>query len=266
MELKMLRSRVGVSLLGAAAVDDSLTVLGLSVFLAFLGSGSGGGLASVGLVVVRMILFLIAACALGIWVLPRLSRVIERVPISQGPFALAFISMLLYAWAAEVLGGMAAIIGAFMAGLFLARTPLKKRIERGFLPVVYGVFVPIFFVSVGLAADIRQLTAGHLGLLVVMCLVVILSKFLAALLAGRLGGLEGQESLQLGVGMIPRGEVTLIVATVGVAENIISVEVFSIAVGTVVVTVLLTPFLLRRAFARAGKPNLSAQESSRTRS
>jgi Kef-type K+ transport system membrane component KefB len=169
--------------------------------------------------------------------------------------------MLLYAWAAAVLGGMAAIMGAFMAGLCLARSPLKKRIESGFVPVVYGVFAPIFFVSIGLAADLRQLTSGDLGLLVVMCLVVILSKLLGAGLAGMLGGLGGQEAIQLGVGMMPRGEVTLIVATVGITENLIGPEVFSVAVGIVVVTVLLTPILLRLAFAHTARTNLSVQES-----
>jgi Kef-type K+ transport system membrane component KefB len=262
MELKVLRTKVGVSLLGAAVVDDSLAVLGVSVFLALQGSGSMDGLASGGLVFLRMLLFLVVASALGIWLIPRLSRLAEKLPVSQGLFAFAFITVLLYAWAAEVLGGMAAIIGAFMAGLFLARSPLKKRIETAFVPVVYGIFVPIFFVSVGLSADVRQITAGDIGLVVVLCLVVILSKLLGAGLAGVFGGMRAQETLQLGVGMIPRGEVTLIVATVGITEGLIGVEVFSVAVGIVIVTVLLTPVLLRRAFARAAAPNLPMQESS----
>ena len=220
------------------------------------------GLASGILVLLRMILYLVVASALGIWLVPRLSRFAEKLPVSQGLIAFTFITVLLYAWAAEVLGGMAAIIGAFMAGLFLARSPLRQRIETGFAPLVYGVFVPIFFVSVGLSADVRQITAGGIGLVVAMCLVVILSKLLGAGLAGVFGGLKGQEALQLGVGMIPRGEVTLIIATVGVTEGLIGVEVFSVAVGIVIVTVLLTPLLLRRAFARAAAPNLPMQESS----
>jgi Kef-type K+ transport system membrane component KefB len=188
----------------------------------------------------------------------------EKLPVSQGLFASAFIAVLLYAWAAEVLGGMAAIIGAFMAGLFLARSPLKKRIETGFKPLIYGVFVPIFFISVGLSADVRQLSASYLGLLVVMCLVVVSSKLLGAVCAGRLGGFKDSQALQLGVGMIPRGEVTLIVATVGITENLIGVEVFSVAVGIVIVTAVLTPLVLRRAFARTVVVDLPAQESSRS--
>lgn len=262
MELKMLRSRVGVSLLGAAVVDDSLAVLGISVFLALLGSGSMNGLASGSLVLLRMLLFLVVAFALGIWLIPVLSRLVHKLPISQGVFAFTFITVLLYAWSAEVLGGMAAIIGAFMAGLFLARSPVKKRIETEFIPPVYGIFVPIFFINVGLSADIRQLAAGDLGLLVVMCLAVILSKLLGAGLAGRLAGFKSPEALQLGVGMIPRGEVTLIVATVGITEGLIGVEVFSVAVGIVIASVLLTPLLLRLLYARTAAHTLPVQESS----
>ena len=265
MELRMLRSRVGVGLLGAAAIDDSLAVLGVSLFLALSGSGSAEGLASGSLVLLRMLLYLVVASALGIWLLPRLSRFVERLPVSQGVFAFAFVTMLVYAWAAEVLGGMAAIIGAFMAGLFLAHSPVKKRIQTEFVPLVYGIFVPIFFINVGLSADIRQLAAASLGLLVVMCIAVILSKLIGAGVAGFIGGLRGQESLQLGIGMMPRGEVTLIVATVGITEDLIGVEAYSVAVGIVIVTVLLTPLLLRRTFARAAAPTPPTRESSQTR-
>jgi Kef-type K+ transport system membrane component KefB len=261
MELRMLRSRVGVSLLGAAAIDDSLAVLGVSLFLALSVSGAGEGLASASLVLLRMLLYLVIASALGIWLIPRISRFVERLPVSQGLFAFAFVTMLVYACAAEVLGGMAAIIGAFMAGLFLAHSPVKKRIQTEFVPLVYGIFVPIFFINVGLSADIRHLPAGSLGLLVVMCIAVIVSKLLGAGVAGFFGGMRGRESLQLGVGMMPRGEVTLIVATVGITEDLIGVEVFSVAVGIVIVTVLLTPLLLRHAFAGAAAPALPTQES-----
>jgi Kef-type K+ transport system membrane component KefB len=262
MELGMLRSRVGVSLLGAAAIDDSLAVLGVSLFLALSGSGSAEDLASGSLVLSRMLLFVVIATTLGIWLIPRLSRFVERLPVSQGVFALAFVTMLVYAWAAGVLGGMAAIIGAFMAGLFLAHTQLKNRIQTEFVPMVYGIFVPIFFINVGLSADMRQLPAGSLGLLIVMCIAVIVSKLLGAGVAGFFGGMRGRESVQLGVGMMPRGEVTLIVATVGITEGLIGVEVFSVAVAIVIVTMLLTPLLLRRAFAGASRPSLPTQESS----
>ena len=100
-----------------------------------------------------------------------------------------------------------------------------------------------------------------IGLVVAMCLVVLLSKLLGATLAGVLGGMKRQEVLQLGVGMIPRGEVTLIVATVGISEGLIGGETFSVVVGIVIFTVLLTPLLLRRAFARAAAPDLPLRKA-----
>jgi Kef-type K+ transport system membrane component KefB len=197
----------------------------------------------------------------GIWLIPRLSQFVEKLPVSQGLVAFTFVTVLLYAWTAEALGGMAAIMGAFMAGLFLARSPLRERIEAGFMPLAYGIFVPIFFVNVGLSADVGQLANGGLGLLGAMCLVVILTKMLGAGLAGRFGGLKGREALQMGVGMIPRGEVTLIIATVGITEGIIGDEVFSAAVGMVIATTLLAPPLLRLSFARGESAQFSTGKS-----
>ncbi|HEY43223.1 MAG TPA: cation:proton antiporter, partial [Anaerolineae bacterium] len=116
MELKILRTEVGGTLLGAAAVDDILSVLGVSFLVAFLLWGAASGFTSVMVIIIKMILFLIAASAIGYWILPKLAQVVERLQISQGLFSFAFITMLLFAWSAEALGHMATIIGAFMAG------------------------------------------------------------------------------------------------------------------------------------------------------
>jgi len=155
MELKVLRSRVGTGLLGAAVFDDVLVILGLSVLLAV--TTEGGGLASAGLVVLRMALFLAAAIAVGVLALPRLVRRVDKLPISQGLVAFVLVTLLLYAWAAEALGSMAAITGAFLAGLFLSRSPLRERIQSSVSVIAYGLFVPIFFISVGLVADAHML-------------------------------------------------------------------------------------------------------------
>jgi len=145
---------------------------------------------------------------------------------------------------------MATVIGAFMAGIFLARCPLKDNIRKGFIPIAYGIFVPIFFSNVGLSADLRQISIDGLKLLAGMVIVVVVSKLLGAGLGGKLGGMHTWEFLQLGFGMIPRGEVVLIVATVGITEGIIGNEVFSTAVMLVVITTLSTPPILRNLFSK----------------
>ncbi len=252
IELNVLRSRVGISLLGAAVFDDILVVLGLSVIVA-IASDAGGGLAGVGFIGLRMVLYLVAGIAFGIWFIPRLARRTDSWPISQGLIAFTFTMCLLYAWAGEVVGGMAAITGAFVAGLMFGRSPLKSRIEVGISTVAYGVFVPIFFINVGLSANARELTGESLWLVLAMVVVAVVSKILGAGLGARLSGFSNMESLQLGVGMMSRGEVGLIVAALGISEGLIDPRAFSAVVGVVIVTTLLTPPGLRILFVRGAQ-------------
>ena len=210
MEMKLLRTPVGLGLLGAAVFDDVLTILLLSVFLAVVSGGPG--LPAVLWVCARMLVFLGLAAAFGLGLLPRLMRLAARLPISQGPLTLAVVLMLAFALAAELLGGMAAITGAFIAGLMLARSPEKARFESGVHALAYGLFVPIFFVNIGLSVDLHSMTADALLLLLAVLLAAVLGKTLGAGLGARLGGFPWPSALQLGVGMIARGEVSLVVA------------------------------------------------------
>ncbi len=248
MELNVLRSRVGLGLLGAAVFDDVLVILFLSSFLAiFGGAGSVGGILWV---LVKMVLFMGLSVAFGLYVLPAVSRLVRRLPISQGSLSLAIMIMLVYGLAAELLGEMAAITGAFLAGLMFARTAEKSIIESGIRAIAYGFFVPIFFISIGLTINIRALDTRALWIALLISLAAILSKIIGAGLGARLAQYSWPESLQMGIGMISRGEVGLIVAQVGVNQKLISVEIFSAVIGMVLITTLVTPPLLRAAFAR----------------
>jgi Kef-type K+ transport system membrane component KefB len=248
MELKAIRSRVGTSLLGAAVFDDILVILALSIFTALTQPESGGGLVGILLIVIRMILYLGIASFVGWWVFPKLTRRIHNQPVSQGLIAFVFVIILLYGLLAETAGEMAAITGAFLAGLWLGRTTMKERISKGISTVAYGIFVPIFFINIGLSANARELTWESLILLVVLAVIAIISKIFGAGWGARLGGLTKLESLQLGVGMMSRGEVGLIVAAVGVTEGFLSSATFSAVVGVVIITTILTPLLLKVLF------------------
>jgi Kef-type K+ transport system membrane component KefB len=250
MELRVLRSRVGIGLLGAAVFDDILVILGLSIFIA-LAVGSGG-LWSIVWIALRMFIFLAAAAAIGLALLPKLSQKVDNLPISQGLIAFVLIAALFYSWSSEVLGGMAAITGAFLAGLIFARSPARERIESGISTLAYGFFVPIFFINVGLGANARMLTSESLWLLLMMVVVAVISKIAGSGLGARLAGFSNREALQLGAGMTSRGEVGLIVASVGVAEGLIGAEIFAVIVGVVIVTTLLTPPMLRSLFPNKG--------------
>lgn len=246
IELKALRSRVGLSLLGAAVFDDILIILFLSVFLG-LQSGAGSPY-EILLIILQMILFLVISMMFGLWVLPRLIRYIAGMPISQGILTFSLVIMLAYGFAAETLGGMAAITGAFVAGLMLARTPEKERIQAGTHALAYGLFVPIFFVNIGLSIDLHKFQIGSLLLTVMVILAAIVGKWFGSSWGAKLGGLSTAESIQLGAGMISRGEVGLIVASVGMQENLITGVEFSAIVVMILVTTLITPPILRGLF------------------
>ena len=248
IELKVLRSRVGLSLLGAAVFDDILIILFLSVFLGIQGGGETS--TSLLLIVVRMALFLIFSILLGLWGLPWLIRRTSQLPISQGLLTISLIVMFGYGIAAEFFGGMAAITGAFLAGLMLGRCPEKERIEAGTHALAYGLFVPVFFVNIGLSINLRDFRLDSLLMTLVIIIVAVVGKWLGAGWGARLGGLPKPEAVQLGAGMISRGEVGLIVANVGILEGFLLDSEFSAIVMMVLVTTLVTPPILRHLFAQ----------------
>ena len=248
MELKVLRSRVGISLLGAAVLDDILVILGLSIFIAI--TSSEPDFLAILWIVLRMALFLGIGTILGMKLLPRISQRVAGREIAQGIVSFAFVTILIYGLAAEVFGGMAAITGSFIAGLSLTRSPVKERIRSGVSTLAYGVFVPVFFINVGLSVDARQLIGPVFWLFLGMTVIAILGKILGSGYGAILAGLNRLEALQLGVGMMSRGEVGLIVATIGITQGLISDETMAAVVGVVIVTTLMTPPLLRILFAR----------------
>ncbi len=250
MELKVLRTRVGLGLLGAAVFDDILVILLLSIAMAVF--SGGGNLGSILLIFVRILLYLGLSVAFGLKVLPWLSRKISRMEISQAALSFALVILFLYGLTAELVGGMAAITGAFLAGLMFARTPEKERIERGMRSLGYSFFVPVFFVSIGLGINLREVSVDALLLLLVITVLGVLGKILGSGLGAVLGGFTRLESLQLGAGMVSRGEVGLIVGSIAIQEGFIQSTAFSAVIGMVIITTLITPPMLRGLFAKAG--------------
>jgi Kef-type K+ transport system membrane component KefB len=250
MEMNVLRSRVGLGLLGAAVFDDVLVILFLSIFLAIVHGGAS--VLAILWVIVQMILFLLLSVGIGLYGLPWLANVVSKMRISQGAVTLAVVIMLVYGLAAEVLGGMAAITGAFVAGLMFGRTPFRTAISGGMQSLAYAFFVPIFFVNIGFSINLRLLQLNTLWLAIGISLLAVFGKILGGGLGARLGRFTWREALQLGIGMVSRGEVGLIVAKVGVDAGLVSNELLSAIVAMVLVTTLVTPPMLRAAFSNSG--------------
>jgi len=246
MELKVLRSKVGLGLLGAAVFDDILVIIMLSIFLALVSGGNG--VVEILIIFGKIVLFMGLSMAIGIWLLPKLAHLVARLPVSQGLLTMAITIMLIYGIGAEVIGGMAAITGTFIAGLMFSRSPEKNRFEPGLMAIAYGFFVPIFFISIGISINLREVQVSALWLLLAICLVGILGKWIGSGLGAKIAGFTWLESTQLGAGMISRGEVGLIVGAVGLAEGLVTNNEFSAIIGMVLITTIVTPPLLKSLF------------------
>lgn len=247
LELGVIGSREGLALLGAAVVDDVLGILLLSIFLA-LSQSAGGQVEEIAIVMLRMGVFFAVAIAFGVLVLPKMTRWVVRMPVSEGVIAFVVVVTLLYAWSAQVVGEIAAITGAFVAGVLFGRTTVKHAISEGMHTLTYAFFVPIFLISVGLRADARSIGPEGLVFATAIILVAIVGKLIGCWLGARLARFTARQALRVGVGMISRGEVGLIIAAIGLEQKLIDAQVYSVMIVMVLVTTLLTPVLLKRVF------------------
>jgi Kef-type K+ transport system membrane component KefB len=163
-------------------------------------------------------------------------------------FALAF--ALFLGWSAEILGGVAAISGTFLAGFGISRINAKAKheVEQASTYVSYAFLVPIFFVSIGLVTDFAQLGLASLPYAGALIVASILTKVIGTGAGALLGGFDRTEALRLGVCMISRGEVGLIMASIGLARGIFDDQLFPSLLLAILVSTLVTPPLVRLVF------------------
>lgn len=253
MELGKLRTREGLTMLGAAVVDDVLALVLVSVFLAL---NIEGGEQSSGLAwtLIRMLLVLAGSLLLALYGLPKLGGWSEKLPISEPIMSVALVTLLIFAWSAEALGGVAAITGAFIAGLGFGRSTVHEEINRDLRAMAYALLVPVFLVGIGLQVDLRSMSLSDWLLGGVISLVAILSKMIGSGLGALWGGLTRGESLRVGVAMVSRGEVGLIIAGIGVNAGLIPANAFTIAVAMVLITTFFSPTVLPVLFRRTESP------------
>ncbi|CAM3571854.1 cation:proton antiporter [Brevibacillus invocatus] len=241
-ELNMLNSRESTTILGAAILDDILVV----ILLAFVMSIYSGEEVNLMLVISKKFIFFIIA-GLMIWKGAKwFMKWLAPLRVTESVISAGLIVCFLLAFVAEELG-VAGIIGAFAAGLAISQTKYKEEVEHKLEPIAYAIFVPIFFVSVGFSVSFEGL-GEHLGLIAVLSVIAILTKLLGSGLGARLTGFSTRSSLGIGSGMVSRGEVALIIATIGMESGLLNPDYFTILVIVVILTTLITPFLLKIIF------------------
>lgn len=246
-DLANLGSIEGRIIIGAAVIDD---VLGLVILTVVSGIAAGGALSpfSVARILAVAVGFLVVAIAIGGWVAPRLFRSIANMKVS---YAVPVIALALAFGLAALadMAGSALIMGAFAAGIILARTEQYHAIEDRVRPVG-ALLTPIFFVSVGSSLDINLLNplrpGGGFLLLVALGLTVL--AILGKVAAGYAAPWSKFRRLAVGVGMVPRGEVGLIFADVGRRSGLLTDDVFSVVLLMVMGTTFVAPPLLKLLF------------------
>ncbi|KOF57878.1 MULTISPECIES: cation:proton antiporter [Clostridium] len=247
-ELGKLNTRSGINILGAAVIDDVLGLILISVILATADS-SGGGNTSLIATFVKIAIFCIA-CILSLVFLPKyIDKITQKFKPQSGLALIAIAFALICAFAAEELG-IAAITGAYIFGLVLSPIRHKEYIEKR-IKVISGSFLsPIFFASVGISASIKGVNTEVILITLVMFIIAVIGKVLGCGLGARLFKMSRSEAIQVGVGMISRGEVAIITANIGLNKHIISEEIFLPTIVVVILSTIVTPILLKISYSR----------------
>jgi Kef-type K+ transport system membrane component KefB len=253
LELGVLRTKEGNAMLATALVDDVLAITLVSISVALTGGSAEVTWIGLVWVVVRMLVFFAVGGFVAWSLLPRLMNWIHVTPefgqlYGVPVFALTF--ALFLGWSAETLGGVAAISGTFLAGFGLSRinARAKHEVELASTYVSYAFLVPIFFVSIGLVTDFAQLRLSALPYAGALIVASILTKVVGTGVGALLGGFDRREALRLGVCMISRGEVGLIMASIGLARGIFDDQLFPSLLLAILVSTLVTPPLVRLVF------------------
>jgi Kef-type K+ transport system membrane component KefB len=243
-DLGMVQEKESRIILGAAVVDD---VLGLLV-LALVTGLSGGDLSAAGIVVlaVEAIGFVVVIALLGTRVVAAATSTVEAARLHHGELSFALAVCLgLAALAGAV--GLAAIIGAFLAGMAFAEVRPRWDLERQVEPV-YQLLVPFFFVITGSRVDLGALADPEtLGLVVAVTALAIAGKLIGC--GGAAWGMGRRSVAIIGIGMVPRGEVGIIVASVGLSEGVIKADLYGVVVAMSILTTLIAPPFLKVLFS-----------------
>ena len=241
-ELGQFKSRESTTILGAAIVDDILVV----VLLAFLLSFLGGENISLGLVIGKKILFFILIIFIGWKLVPPLMNWLAPLKVVEAVISAALIICFSLAYLAEILG-VAGIIGAFAAGIAVSQTTYKEEVEHKIEPIAYAIFVPIFFVSIGMSVSFEDIQ-HNIWFILILTIVAIATKLVGSGWGARLTGFDFRSSVGIGAGMVSRGEVALIIAAIGLSANLIAQENFTSIVIVIILTTLVTPPILKNIF------------------
>ena len=243
-ELGKVSTKAGTAILGAALIDDILGIIALTLVTSLADPNT-----NIAVVLLKIVGFFIFAAVASVlfgfvfkkWIGLHSGQKRRYVVIS-------FAFCLVMAFCAEAFFGVADITGAYVAGLVISYSSKREFIYKEFDTVSYMLVAPVFFASIGLKVELSSMTTNIIVFTVLLVLIAIITKIVGCGLGAKVMGYTSREALQIGVGMISRGEVALIVANKGEALGLIGDDLYAPIVVTVVITTIITPILLKIVF------------------
>lgn len=243
-EMGKLSTRAGNAILGAAIIDDILGIIALTVVISMADES-----VNIGIVLLKILGFFAFTFVAAVGYHYAFKKWTDNSAVKLRRYVvISFVFCLVLAYCAEVFFGVADITGAFFAGLALSGTKKSEYISKRFDTLSYLLLSPIFFAGIGLKVELPTMNGEIILFTVLLCIVAALTKVIGCGLGAKICKYTSKESLQIGVGMISRGEVALIVANKGEAVGLMSDKFFAPVIIMVVFTTVVTPVLLKLVF------------------
>lgn len=249
-ELGKLKGKVGSSILSAAILDDIIGILILSIVISLNGSGSGEGSVSIAETVIRVLLFFVFAIGAGVLCHYLIKWMSKKFPVSRRIPIFGLVICLIFAWASEALFGVAAITGAFVAGVVMSNMTSTQYIEKKIDTNSYMFFGPIFFANIGLGMNFNDFSPELIGFACAFVVFGLLSKIIGCGAGALMCKYSFKDSVRVGFGMMARGEVVLIVANKGIDAGIIDSRYMFPVVLLIIVSSFLTPICLKLLYRK----------------
>ena len=243
-EMGKLSTRAGNAILGAAIIDDILGIIALTIVISMADES-----VNIGIVLLKILGFFLFTFVAAVAYHYAFKKWTDNSAVKLRRYVvISFVFCLVLAYCAEVFFGVADITGAFFAGLALSGTKKSEYISKRFDTLSYLLLSPIFFAGIGLKVELPKMNGEIVLFTVLLCVVAALTKVVGCGLGAKICKYTSKESLQIGVGMISRGEVALIVANKGEAVGLMSEKFFAPVIIMVVFTTVVTPVLLKLVF------------------
>ena len=247
-EMHRLNTRAGAIICGASVADDIICVILLGIASSIYGTSQHE---SIWLMVLKMFLFFVIVLLIGKFIVPKFLSIFQDLNATESDTAGAMI--LCFGTAAlAVMMGMSDVLGAYFAGLAISETDFEDHLEDKIEPIGYAVFIPVFFVSIGLQISFKGMQ-NDIIFIILLIITAILGKQIGCGLAAKMFHLSWTESNVVGAGMVSRGEMALVVANVALSSHLIDQNHYTAMILVTVITTLVAPLILKLFILKSNK-------------